>query len=264
MHLQDTKEHRPGISRNDCLLLLSADATGCSLMLPPRNAVLCVGSVVELAGESPVGGTWMTLDERKRESSIHAPQRRAQFIAGHWFARCIAAEHFGGTAAEWGIATSTRGRPMFIAPSTAELPIHLSIAHSGDVVAVALAPFAVGVDVEFGLPHRDFLSLAARTLGDAERRAVSGCEGAARAAAFYRFWTLKEAHAKRHGHGINTGLARRTGVAPSTAMNAEAVHWHWDELSVAIAGCVGLQVRTNGLPSKGVESRWAFGTRGLE
>ena len=87
--------------------------------------------------------------------------------------------------------------------------LELSVAHSGDLVAVAIATAPVGVDVEqFEGRARplggdgDPDALARLVLADAERAALAAVPPPGRARAFLVAWTRKEAVTKATGDGL--------------------------------------------------------------
>ncbi|GHU01344.1 hypothetical protein FACS1894186_3870 [Alphaproteobacteria bacterium] len=81
------------------------------------------------------------------------------------------------------------------------LPVHYSVSHSRELLAVAVAPCPVGVDIEFVRP-RDFAGLARNRLAGADLEAVLSAPAAAVADEFYRGWTRFEASVKLIGTGI--------------------------------------------------------------
>jgi 4'-phosphopantetheinyl transferase len=93
-----------------------------------------------------------------------------------------------------------------------------SLAHTGDlaVVAVTARP-AVGVDIELA-GRRAAERTIRRALTDDERRAIDALDSPdARAEAFLRHWTVKEAYVKALGTGLSTGL---NTVAVADALTA--------------------------------------------
>ena len=86
--------------------------------------------------------------------------------------------------------------------------LELSVAHSGDLVAVAVATAPVGVDVEQldGRPRElgggDPDALGRVVLADEERAALAAVHPAGRARAFLVAWTRKEAVTKAQGDGL--------------------------------------------------------------
>ena len=89
-----------------------------------------------------------------------------------------------------------------------------SVAHSGDLVAVAVARMPVGVDVEQldGRPHPlggdgDPDALARLVLSAAERAVLAEVPAAGRARAFLVAWTRKEAVTKATGDGLRAAFS---------------------------------------------------------
>lgn len=88
------------------------------------------------------------------------------------------------------------------APYVANLPgVRISLSHSGDLVACALAPEPVGVDVqESALP--DLSELLPGSCSPAEAAALASVDPAERTRAFLKLWTGKESAAKCLGLGM--------------------------------------------------------------
>lgn len=85
--------------------------------------------------------------------------------------------------------------------------LHFNVSHTRGLVAVALAGRPVGVDVEAFREMRNLQALAARAFADENLPALAAVENeAARAALFYRLWTLGEAFIKATGEGLAQGL----------------------------------------------------------
>jgi 4'-phosphopantetheinyl transferase len=82
-------------------------------------------------------------------------------------------------------------------------PLHLSLAHSGDVALVAVAGrTAVGVDVELVRPGTDSWSLVPHALTRSERARLEALPGPSRSEAFLSMWTRKESLLKAVGVGL--------------------------------------------------------------
>ena len=95
----------------------------------------------------------------------------------------------------WTIEVDARGKPV----ACGALLRHISIAHSGNLVAAAASAVGpVGIDVEYRDPDRDLNRLARAAYGPAECQAVTR-HGVS---AFYRTWTLREAIGKATGDGM--------------------------------------------------------------
>lgn len=98
-------------------------------------------------------------------------------------------------------------------------PVHFSLARAGDLVAVA--PVPVGVDVE-GLPSDALVHETMADLHEDERAALLALPRPARAAAFARCWTRKEAVLKSTGQGPAHGTRQpHVGTAAEPAPTAK-------------------------------------------
>lgn len=95
----------------------------------------------------------------------------------------------------WTIETDTRGKPLAYGSAMR----HISIAHSGAVIAAAASTIGpIGIDIERRDPRRDFNGMARAAFGPAECAAVLS-RGVC---AFYRIWTIREAISKATGDGM--------------------------------------------------------------
>lgn len=95
------------------------------------------------------------------------------------------------------LADGPCGRPEW----PAELGLYLSLAHSGDWVAVALHSGPIGVDVEAITPLDS--EVEALSFTPAEQAWIRDQPVLERPAAFHRLWTLKESLLKALGTGLS-------------------------------------------------------------
>ena len=118
----------------------------------------------------------------------------------------LAQAYFPGGVPE--ILRQDRGKPCF----AGDTGVHFSVSHSGDLIAVAFAPFPVGLDLQQhkrrGYETREAAvnrhrRLAARYFHPREQAYLEGdpWEG------FFRVWTAKESFVKRTGRGIDHGFS---------------------------------------------------------
>lgn len=171
--------------------------------------------------------------ERERAEAIPSAPRRAQFLGGRWLAAQWLAAQFGGTPAAWQM-TCTPGLPPRVLDGPNAARPWLSLAHRGDVLACALADRPIGVDVEVlgrlrGAPDER----AAWVLAPAEMATYARVMPSEREVCLLSYWTLKEAWAKRDGHGL--GLGGMPGVAArELAEGGNARLWRAGEFLVAL------------------------------
>ena len=168
-----------------------------------------------LAGIEPL------LDSRERERAgrFHFAEDRARFIMGRGLLREMAAPFLMREPAEIEIGYTERDRPVFVG----ERKTQFSIAHSGDIVALALTAHArVGIDVEFMRRDLDPLELAPRIFSEAALIDLRNLPAAGQRPAFFRAWTRKEAYLKARGEGIAEALTQ-VGV-PLTEVDVMNVH----------------------------------------
>ena len=88
---------------------------------------------------------WLSAIELARLARLRVPARREQYLAGHWLARVLLAERFGGRARAWQLQ-EREGLP----PAVIDAPdaCFISLSHSGAWLACAIASEAIGIDVE--------------------------------------------------------------------------------------------------------------------
>ena len=105
------------------------------------------------------------------------------------FSRWRVAEFAGVSPAEVALAHDEKGKPF-----CRNLPLSVSLSHSGPYIAVAIGQNAIGVDVE--RKRKISLAVSKRWFRPEEGRAQS----------FLRLWTLKEAALKYTGEGLSGGI----------------------------------------------------------
>jgi hypothetical protein len=82
--------------------------------------------------------------------------------------------------------------------------VHVSLSHSAGVSVLAVAPCSVGVDIERIETGVDAAMFDAEVVGRHDLQLLQACECGEDGAAFYRLWTLKEAHLKERGLTLAT------------------------------------------------------------
>ncbi|MFI4967117.1 MAG: 4'-phosphopantetheinyl transferase family protein [Gammaproteobacteria bacterium] len=129
----------------------------------------------------------LAAQEQARYRSFSAEARRLSWLAGRELL-CAAVARALGTVDAGALLTEDSGGVRYAGGR-----VHLNLSHSGDWFAAAVAPVAVGVDIERVRP-RAVTAQAERVF--CANEAASLVREADPLTAFYRLWTLKEAACK--------------------------------------------------------------------
>ena len=195
-----------------------------------------------------IGGSdhdWLSDDEAARLQLMTSLVRRRSFLAGHWHARELAGDWLQVEPRRITLQRHDDGRPRLEVDGEPS-PLSLSLSHSGDWLAIALATVPVGIDVELPRRQRDLQGLARFAFSPEEVRRLDGLDDAGYSAAFHRLWTLKEARGKRSGTGLLPGQSRRVTSLPSDADTAEASSWTFGDGALSVAVDPGTRVEIVG------------------
>jgi len=155
--------------------------------------------------------------ERDRHDAYRQTVDRARFLTGRVVAKAAAGAALGIDPVKVALDSTcpdcgrSHGKPHVVAPPgfTGVLP-ELSISHSGNLVGVAMtAGQPVGLDVE---QERDVQieGLVRMTLSTGEQTAWTTVPLPDRDAAFFTYWSRKEAILKATGRGLAIGMTRIT------------------------------------------------------
>jgi 4'-phosphopantetheinyl transferase len=195
--------------------------------------------------------------ERRRWTAYRRDEDRARFLAGCALAKTALAEYTGLRPADVRFDRTCdqcgepHGKPVFeggvFEGGVFEGGVvEHSVAHSGDLVAVAVARTPVGVDVEQldGRPHPlggdgDPEALAHLVLSSAEQAVLAAVPPAGRARAFLVAWTRKEAVTKATGDGLRAAFS--DVVVAADAGPPRLVSWPY-ERSVQSVSVLDLDV----------------------
>jgi 4'-phosphopantetheinyl transferase len=196
---------------------------------------LACGPVDALLLEAPAPESWLTFAERERLAGMHTARRRAQFVAARWQARRVLAAAFGGGPADWPL-TAPHDAPPGVAGRD---DLQLSVSHSGDWAACAVAGEPVGLDLEAPQRQRDIAGLVALCCTPPEQALVRAAADAQ--ALFYQLWTVKEAWLKRRRDWIAPRRLRQVEALPAAAGDAQARTWSSPGWTLALCGAHPVQ-----------------------
>lgn len=161
---------------------------------------------------------WLGEEERTRLSSISRPRRRAQFLAARWLAR----NHLSMLLNENPGTITIRCQPGS-PPSLANDHLLLSLSHSPDWVACAIATHPVGIDIEQHAHGRAIRDMALWVCSESQQALLDVLDDEASERCFRTWWTIKESWLKLHAAGFDPALMARIAVLPSTTDLATAL-----------------------------------------
>lgn len=204
---------------------------------------------------------WLSEDEARRMQAMTSTTRRRSFLAGHWRARELAGDWLQIDPRRVALHRHDDGRPQVVVDG-APSPLSLSLSHSGDWLAIALATVPVGIDVELPRRPRDLDALARFAFSPEEVERLHGLPEDARAHAFHVAWTLKEARGKRLGEGLLPGRSRLVTASPSDANDADAMSWALADGALAVAIDPGSELLLQGMGTLGNPVYWRYHASG--
>ncbi|WP_326693870.1 4'-phosphopantetheinyl transferase family protein [Streptomyces sp. NBC_01766] len=192
--------------------LLLLEASSAHRAAPGRAGAAAVW-LVDAVRQGPVAFRLapdvLDAEEKERAAAFRREQDRRCYVAAHVALRVVLGEHLG---------TEPGGIPLVREPCTgcggphgrpviADVPVHFSLSHSGDLALLAVAAVPVGVDVE-AVPSPVVVREVGERLHPRERAELARLPEERRPEAFARVWARKEAYLK----GLGVGLVRGIGL----------------------------------------------------
>ncbi|WP_410595409.1 4'-phosphopantetheinyl transferase family protein [Amycolatopsis sp. lyj-23] len=145
--------------------------------------------------------------EQGRFAAYRQEADKRRFLTGRVLAKTVAAERLGLAleAVKFDATCEDCGKPHG-RPRIPGADLTLSISHSGDLIGLAATPSVpVGLDVETATRRADD-GLIEYALSPPEAGHLAGLDAAEKAAAFFVYWTRKEAVMKATGKGLRIPL----------------------------------------------------------
>jgi 4'-phosphopantetheinyl transferase len=183
----------------------------------------------------------LDLAERERWAGYRRDADRERFLVGCGLAKAVIAAFTGQRPADVSLdRTCPQCGRAHGKPSVRGGDLELSVAHSGDLVAVAVAAAPVGVDVEQLDGRRyppgggDPASVARMVLAEPERAALAAVHPSGQARAFLVAWTRKEALTKATGDGLRVPFGDIVVAADAAGPRLVAWPYPRDPRSVSL------------------------------
>jgi 4'-phosphopantetheinyl transferase len=144
--------------------------------------------------------------ERARAERFRLPRDRNRYVAARGQLRILLAGCLGQAPAAVVIEAGRDGKPE-LQPVPGSERIQFNLSHSEGVGVLAIGiDDELGIDVEHIRPMPDASGIAERVFAAGEIRALRAVADEARAEAFLRYWTRKEAVVKSLGRGLSHPL----------------------------------------------------------
>ena len=143
----------------------------------------------------------LSKEEKENANSFKMDYHRKCYILSHVILRLLLSKYTGIIPELIEIHKNKYGKPFI---KSDELKFNIS--HSKDKLAIAMASFEVGIDIEYINPNFDIYEIIDITLSESEKLNIKKLEFSLQNKQFYKYWTQKEALLKAMGTGINMDL----------------------------------------------------------
>lgn len=171
-----------------------------------RNAVPTPASL--LAG--------LPAEEHAAIGAIRHPRVQGERAASAWLRRHLLAEVLGHAPEQLSFTQGEHGKPALSPPA-----VQFNLSHTGHWLALAIAPAAVGIDIESRRRPRNWAALAGQILTTDELAHWQSLPPAQQTDTLIRIWTLKEAWLKGLGTGLAGGLQRTRFLLSREALSPD-------------------------------------------
>ena len=168
---------------------------------------------------------WLSDSEQTRLATLKVEARRDHYIAGHWLVRELLSQAFGEAPSHWSLQERKSLPPRII---NGNEKLRLSISHSGDWIAAAIAHVAIGIDIE-QRPRQLDASIESLLLNPGEAAGSLGND------ALLQRWVAKEAWIKTQGESALPARLKQLHLHPASAEFASVSLYNNDAFHFALA-----------------------------
>lgn len=189
--------------------LLIVDANDSKTWLLEANTVHVWHARVSTLGVVlPTLARSLAVEEKKRVEGFFRREDRERYIAAHGILRHVLGRYLEVGPELPTFGKTEHGKPRLVGDFEGA-EIGFNLAHSGDVVALALArAMTVGIDVEEVNARLNPLELAESQFSERELACLRALPPENLHGAFFQCWARKEAYLKARGDGLFFGLNR--------------------------------------------------------
>ena len=202
--------------------------------MPAGTAQIEIAQLADVfAGLPDQHSGWLSESEQARLAGIRVARRRAQYLAGHWLTRVLLVRAFGGAPARWQLLERKGQAPLVQGHGDA---LRVSISHSGDWIAAAVATVAIGIDLE---QRPRALDAAIEPL----LRNADDAAGSLDPDALLQRWVAKESWIKRSGGSALPARLTRLHLQATTREHADVCIDSHDSFHFSLAVAPDCTVR---------------------
>jgi 4'-phosphopantetheinyl transferase len=139
--------------------------------------------------------------EKEKASKFKQYVHKKYYILSHAILRLLLSKYINVAPELISIHEDEYGKPFLKSYN-----IHFNISHSNTKLAIAIAKFDIGIDIEYINPNFDIHQISDIALSENEKLNINRLKGDFQKELFYSYWTKKEALLKGVGTGINIDL----------------------------------------------------------
>lgn len=216
--------------------------------LPENTVWVCVKHLARLSEElHRYDGAWLSREENLRLESMLSNSRRAQFLAGRYLVRNCLSAQLGGSWHTYHLSAPVGGSPRLLDAANGIViqNIHVSISHSHDWVACAVAPQEVGIDVELSSRRRDFATIKQWMRDIDDSKVINERDESSAQRLFYEQWTLNEAWFKQLGVTQQNNVTKPVAFRTCSETDRRAIVGRAKNLYVAVYSSLASTVRSS-------------------
>jgi 4'-phosphopantetheinyl transferase len=145
----------------------------------------------------------LAADELSHYEHLRFPQHQREYLVSHAMVRKTLSQYRECEPQAWQFRRNPFGKPALADGD----PLRFNLSHTHGLALCAICHDGeIGVDVEFHANSQSLLDLADHYFSEREVADLNALPEAQRGAAFFRYWTLKEAFVKARGEGLSMPL----------------------------------------------------------
>jgi len=185
----------------------------------------------------------LSFDEQARAERISHIPTRNQFVRCRLLLRTLLASRLDCSPSAIAFTIAPDGKPHLANRADRHF---FNVSHTEGLIAIAIGPRPLGIDVEVHRDHRDRAGLVDRYFAIEERQQYHALPEALKPAAFLRGWTCKEALLKGTGAGVrdlqNCAIDLDPRLPPRVLRHTDSQPWRLAILPTpnGIAGALAL------------------------